>query len=82
MSHLTIELDADLRSRLDALAASEWTSPQELAKEALERLVADRKPAAIRGDDPYAPLWAIIGMVEGGPTDSSIYHDGRPGDPK
>ena len=78
------EIDADLRSRLDALAASERTSTQELAKRALTRLVADRKRPASLGppdDDPYAPLRAMIGMIEDGPTDSSIYHDGRPGDP-
>lgn len=83
MDHLTIELDDDLRRRLDQLAASERTSPQELVKEALRRFVADRGWPANLGPpdaDPYAPLRAMIGLASGGRTDSSIYHDYRPGD--
>lgn len=83
MEQLTIEIDADLRSRLDALAASERTSTQELARRALTRLVADRKrpvPPGPPDDDPYAPLRAMIGLVSDGPSDLSVNHDCRPGD--
>lgn len=83
MEQLTIEIDADLRSRLDALAASERTSTQELAREALRRLVADRKRPATpvnREGDPYAPLRAMIGLAKGGRSDSSVRHDYRPED--
>ena len=81
MSQLTFDLEPDQMRRLDELAAAERTSPQSLAREAVDRLLAERGARTIDADadDPYAPLRAIIGMIEHGPTDSSIYHDGRPG---
>ncbi len=81
MSHLTIELEAELGDRLDELAASERKSPQELATEAIRRFVAERKrPVTTVDADPYAPLRAMIGLAKGGRSDSSIHHDYRPGD--
>jgi hypothetical protein len=84
MAQLTIELDAEQEKLLEEIAATEHRSAEELCLEALDTFLQSRRtPANGAGKDPYAAFRKMIGLAgEGGPTDSSIYHDFRPGDPR
>ncbi|MEN3001390.1 MAG: hypothetical protein ABDI19_06060 [Armatimonadota bacterium] len=46
----------------------------------LEIEVRLSEPQELRSDDAYAPLYQLIGLVEQGPEDASVYHDIRPGE--
>ena len=83
MSQLTVDLDPDQMRRLLDLAAAESRTPEDLGREALDRFLRARniddrsdKP----GDDRHSALHAMIGLVKGGPVDSSARHDWRPED--
>lgn len=84
MAQLTIELDEKQERLLEEIAATEQRSAEELCLEALDRFLQTRRsPLREAGQDPYEPLLKMIGLAgKGGPTDSSIYHDIRPGDPR
>lgn len=81
MARVTIELDSEQERRLQEIAVARQMTEQALFLEALERLLrsyeehAEPLPA-----DPYNPLLRMIGLARGGPTDSSVYHDLRPGE--
>jgi hypothetical protein len=81
MAQLTIELDAEREKLLEEIAASERRSTEDLFLEALDHFFLTRgRGQQAEAEDPYEPLRKMIGLVEGGPTDASIYHDIRPGE--
>jgi hypothetical protein len=83
MARLTIELDGEQKRRLQEIAAARQMTEQALFLEALDRLLRsyeERRVEPADAEDPYAPLLEMIGLVKGGPTDASVYHDLRPGE--
>lgn len=83
MTTVSIELDEAERQQLRDLAAAEGRAEPEICREALRAYLHRHgrigpKPSPAEG---YAALRELIGLVEEGPTDASIVHDYRPGDP-
>jgi hypothetical protein len=82
MTTVSIELDDDQGRRLRELAAADRKSEQDLCREALEQYLQNRGgPGHRPGPGRYAAFEKMIGLVKDGPTDSSVVHDRRPGDP-
>ncbi len=82
MSQVIVELDAELERLLQHLAGASGRSTEDLCREAVQEFLQGRlRPRREPEPDRYAPLRAMIGLSKEGPTDSSIYHDYRPGDP-
>jgi hypothetical protein len=84
MTTLSIELDEAERQQLRDLAVAEGRAEPEIFREALRDYLRRHVQAAPEpGPDPYEPLRELIGLVKKGEgrTDSSIFHDYRPGDP-
>jgi hypothetical protein len=65
-----IYLDEELDRELRAVAATEGRSAADLIREAVRRYLADR-----RGSGPVDPIAAMIGSVEGLPSDAAAEHD-------
>ncbi len=81
MALYTIELDAATDGKLRSVAARRDVSPEELCGVAIRNLL-DAAPLEEPelGEDAYTALWEFV-PAKGGPDDSSIHHDVRPGDP-
>lgn len=65
-----IYLDEDLDRELRAVAATEGRSAADLIREAVRRYLAE-----CRGSAPIDPIAAMIGSVEGLPSDAAAEHD-------
>jgi hypothetical protein len=84
MTTLSIELDEAERQQLRDLAAAEGRAEPEICREAVKDYLRRHDRATPEpSSDPYEPLRKMIGLVKKGEgrTDSSIFHDYRPGDP-
>jgi predicted transcriptional regulator len=82
MPEVLIELDPDQKRRLEAVAASQRRSEQEVCRDAVIELL-ERLPAEAPADRAagFAALRGIIGLAgESGRENGSVYHDIRPGE--
>jgi hypothetical protein len=70
MRRTQIYLDEELDRELRAVAATEGRSAADLIREAVRRYLAERASGA-----PVDPIAAMIGSVEGLPSDASAEHD-------
>lgn len=70
MRRTQIYLDEDLDRDLRAVAASEGRSAADLIREAVRRYLAERSGG--RAADPIA---AMIGSIDGLPSDAAAEHD-------
>jgi predicted transcriptional regulator len=82
MATVSIELDEEQARKLRERAGAARRSVQDLCREAVERyLEGDEVSGEVQRDAGYAALRAMIGLVKDGPSDLSMEHDLRPGDP-
>jgi predicted transcriptional regulator len=82
MATVSIELDEDQSRRLRELSATVRRSEQELCREAVQRyLEGHERPDGEDANAGHEALRAMIGLVKQEPSDLSIQHDLRPGDP-
>lgn len=73
MRRTQIYLDEDVDRELRAVAASEGRSAADLIREAVRRYLAER---AERGEGGVTdPILAMIGTVDGLPSDAATEHD-------
>jgi metal-responsive CopG/Arc/MetJ family transcriptional regulator len=70
MRRTQIYLDEELDQELRAVAAAEGRSAADLIREAVRRYLAER-----RGNAPVDPIAAMIGSIEGLPSDAAAEHD-------
>jgi plasmid stability protein len=70
MRRTQIYLDEELDRELRAVAAAEGRSAADLIREAVRRYLAERGSGV-----PVDPITAMIGSVEGLPSDASAEHD-------
>lgn len=73
---ILIELEETEERQLQLLAQRERRPAGELCREVVRSYIEQNAP----GDDGYAILRRMIGIAKGGPKDSSLYHDLRPGE--
>ena len=70
MRRTQIYLDEELDRELRAVAATEGRSAADLIREAVRRYLAERPNSA-----PADPIAAMIGSVQGLPSDAAAEHD-------
>ena len=70
MRRTQIYLDEDVDRELRAVAAAEGRSAADLIREAVRRYLAERG-----GSRSVDPLAAMIGSIEGLPSDAAAEHD-------
>ncbi len=77
MDTVRIELNRELMTVLEGVAAAEQRSAQEICREAVEEYLHRHEPPVA---DRSSPLRRMIGFIKEGPTDTSKSHDRRDGD--
>jgi hypothetical protein len=78
MPRLTIDLAPAAERKLRDLAVHQRVSEEDICREAVEEYLRTHEAVRLPGqDDPYASLREMIGLVETGPTNTSIQHDVR-----
>jgi hypothetical protein len=70
MRRTQIYLDEEMHRDLRSLAATEGRSAADLIREAVRRYLAERGSGA-----PVDPIAAMIGSIEGLPSDAAAEHD-------
>ncbi len=90
MSQVVFELDTEQERLLQEIAAAERRSTGDLCRELVQQFL-QRRERSRRGQTPdrdrepnpdrYEAFRKMIGAAKEGPTDMSINHDYRPGDP-
>ena len=78
---ILVELEREEEQRLRDLAEREKRPAEDLCRDLVRAYLESRAPAPTNASrDPYTSLRAMIGLAGGGPTDSSVCHDIRPGE--
>jgi hypothetical protein len=84
IAQVTIDLNEEQRRRIRELAAVQQKPEQQVYRDAIGAYllsVPEPHDPADGASADYEPLQRMIGMVNDGPADMSVAHDGRPGDP-
>ena len=82
MTTITITVPDKLAKAVETEAAATGSTLEQYLLATLAERVGSRSAGDIVAKDQIAsPLLRLIGIAKGGPSDSSVNHDYRPGDP-